>query len=113
MNEDRVIIWGCTPGMVIDEKYLPPPRPTPEGTYELFIRPESRAWTDDIYPDVDYELLCYDGAVITIRISRGGVDIGRQVISDAHRGAGRIMDLTGAVYPDIKGLLAAVTMEDS
>lgn len=109
MNEERTIIWGCTPGMVIEEKYLPPPRPTQEGTYDLFIRPESRVWFDETYPEVRYELLHYEpeDAVLTFQIMHRDVAIGRRVISHEHRGAGQVTDLTGAVYPEIGELLSS------
>lgn len=109
MDEERTIIHGCTPNMLseIDEKYLPSAPLRAEGTYELFIRPESRAWTDSTYPSVRYYLMSFVNGVITFKIQHAGLDIGRRVISEEHRGAGCVMDLAGTVYPEIGELLAA------
>lgn len=109
MDEERTVIHGCTANMLgeIDEKYLPATPPPAEGTYAVFIRPESRSWVDENYPEVCYELLRYDGRVLTFRITHLGVPIGYRVISEEHRGAGRVMDLRAVMYPEIGELLDA------
>lgn len=122
MNEDRVIIWGCTPGMVIDEKYLPPPRPVsavPEkgleisnGTYDLIIREEARRLPDNEYPEVIYHLIFYDGVELIFSIWYREQIIGRRVTSAAHR-SGKLTGLDGKDYVNIGELLAAVTAEDA
>lgn len=119
--EERTIIHGCTPGMEIPEKYLPPPAPEntenllpPSDTYSVTICEESRRINvSDTFPGVVCEVIAYTPPILTLAVIENGERRGlwilgepNQPVPERHMASGRFEDNAGNVYPNLQCLLS-------
>lgn len=127
MNEERSVVHGCTPGMVIPQKYLPD---APEQSvlalpytgdeyrndvnrYGIVVFEESRwiRFIEGIPETIVCELLSYRNRKLTFKVWDELDDIGRFYVGGDAGPEGKFVTTAGAIYPTLPAMLDALGYE--
>lgn len=114
MNEERSVVHGCTPGMVIPQKYLPDvPEREDTSRYGIVVFEESRwiRFIEGIPETIVCELLSYRNRKLTFKVWDELDDIGRFYVGGDAGPEGKFVTTAGAIYPTLPAMLDALGYE--